>query len=55
VEAESGKIIASDFFPKVEMPIIAKRPGWAEQEPESRWTNLKHAHESVMKKSSGEA
>ena len=48
VEAESGKIIASDFFPKVEMKIIAQKPGWAEQEPESWWANLKLAHESVL-------
>ena len=51
VEAESGKIIASDFFPKVEMQIIAQKPGWAEQEPESWWANLKLAHESVMAQS----
>jgi xylulokinase len=51
VEAESGKIVASDFFPKVEMQIIAKKPGWAEQEPESWWANLKLAHESVMTQS----
>jgi len=48
VEAESGKTVAQDFFPKVEMQIIAKKPGWAEQEPESWWANLKLAHESVM-------
>jgi len=48
VEAESGKIVAQDFFPKVEMQIIAKKPGWAEQEPESWWMNLKLAHESVL-------
>jgi len=48
VEAESGKIVAQDFFPKVEMQIIAQKPGWAEQEPESWWTNLKLAHKSVM-------
>jgi xylulokinase len=51
VEAESGKIVASDFFPKVEMQIIAEKPGWAEQEPESWWANLKMAHESVMAQS----
>jgi xylulokinase len=51
VEAESGKIIAQDFFPKVEMQIIAKKQGWAEQEPESWWANLKSAHESVLKQS----
>jgi xylulokinase len=51
VEAESGKIVAQDFFPKVEMQIIAKKSGWAEQEPESWWANLKLAHESVMNQS----
>ena len=50
-EVESGKIVAQDFFPKVEMSIIAQKPGWAEQEPESWWTNLKLAHESVMSQS----
>jgi xylulokinase len=57
VEAESGKIVASDFFPKVEMQIIAEKPGWAEQEPAAWWANLKLAHESVLAQSgvSGEA
>jgi len=47
VEAESGKIVAQDFFPKVEMQIIAQKSGWAEQKPESWWENLKLAFESV--------
>jgi xylulokinase len=51
VEAESGRVAASDFFPKVEMQIIAEKPGWAEQEPESWWANLKLAHESVLAQS----
>ncbi|MDR0232034.1 MAG: carbohydrate kinase [Dysgonamonadaceae bacterium] len=51
VEASTGKIIASDFFPKVEMTIHAEKPGWAEQNPESWWENLKLANESVLKKS----
>jgi len=51
VDALSGKVIASDFFPKMEMSIHAEKPGWAEQDPESWWTNLKLAHESVLKKS----
>ena len=51
VEAESGKIIAQDFFPKVEMPIIAEKSGWAEQDPESWWANLKLANASVLKQS----
>ena len=51
VDAASGKIVASDFFPKVEMTIHAERVGWAEQDPESWWANLKLAHESVLKQS----
>lgn len=51
VEATTGKIIASDFFPKVEMTIHAEKAGWAEQDPESWWANLKLANESVLKKS----
>lgn len=48
VEAVTGKIVASDFYPKEEMPIYAEKPGWAEQEPEQWWQNLKQAHQSVM-------
>jgi len=51
VEANTGKIVASDFYPKEEMKITAVKPGWAEQEPEDWWKNLKLAHESVMKQS----
>ncbi|MDR2627727.1 MAG: carbohydrate kinase [Dysgonamonadaceae bacterium] len=51
VDAMNGKIVASDYFPKVEMNITAVKPGWAEQDPESWWANLKLAHESVMKRS----
>ena len=51
VEAASGKIIASDFYPKEEMKITAVKPGWAEQEPEEWWSNLKNAHQSIMTKS----
>jgi xylulokinase len=51
VEAETGKIVASDFFPKVEMQIIAEKSGWAEQNPETWWANLKLANESVLKQS----
>lgn len=51
VEATTGKIIASDFYPKDEMKIIAIKTGWAEQNPDDWWTNLKAAHQSVMQKS----
>lgn len=51
VEANTGKIIASDFYPKEEMKITAVKAGWAEQEPEEWWKNLKLAHESIVKQS----
>lgn len=51
VEAESGQIVASDFYPKQEMEIIAQKPGWAEQNPSDWWENLKKAHHSVMNQS----
>lgn len=41
IDGESGKCLASAFYPKDEMKIIAKKPGWAEQEPETWWSNLK--------------
>jgi len=41
IDGESGKCMASAFHPKDEMKIIARNPGWAEQDPESWWENLK--------------
>ena len=48
VSVESGKNVASAFFPKSEAPIFASRPGWAEQDPEMWWSNLQSAVRSVM-------
>lgn len=48
VNVDSGETIASDFYPKKEMEIIALKPGWAEQDPSVWWANLKMAHQSVM-------
>ena len=48
VNADSGQIVASDFFPKNEMKITATKPGWAEQSPDMWWENLKLATESVL-------
>ncbi len=41
IEGESGKCLATAFYPKEEMKIIARKPGWAEQDPETWWENLK--------------
>ena len=48
VNADSGQIVASDFFPKNEMKITAAKAGWAEQSPDMWWENLKLATESVL-------
>jgi len=41
IDGESGNCLASAFYPKDEMKIIADRPGWAEQDPEIWWKNIK--------------
>jgi xylulokinase len=51
VDAETGKCVASSFFPKEEAEIIAVKPGWAEQNPSDWWNNLKLATADVMKSS----
>lgn len=48
VNAETGKTVASDFYPKTEAEIIAVKAGWAEQRPQQWWDCLKHATESIM-------
>ncbi|MBO4612268.1 MAG: carbohydrate kinase [Bacteroidaceae bacterium] len=48
VETQTGKIAASAFYPKSEMPIAAPQVGWAEQDPEMWWQNLKQASAEVM-------
>ena len=47
VEAESGKCVASAFWPKSEAPIRSPQAGWAEQDP-SQWMDyLKQATQQV--------
>lgn len=48
VDAESGKIAASAFYPKHENTIVSLKAGWAEQDPESWWENLKLATTDVL-------
>lgn len=55
VNAETGKCVSSAFFPKTEAAIIAVKPGWAEQNPESWWENLKLATQTVMTESGANA
>lgn len=48
VNAESGKCVSSAFYPKSEAPILAVKPGWAEQNPESWWEYLKQATQDIL-------
>ena len=49
VEAATGNVVASSFYPKTEAPIISLKPGWAEQDPQMWWENLKQGLASVMR------
>lgn len=51
VSVETGKCIASAFYPKTEAPIKAVKPGWAEQDPEMWWANLKLATADILAQS----
>ena len=51
VSIETGKSVASAFYPDSEAPIKALNPGWAEQEPEDWWTYLKNVTAKVMQMS----
>lgn len=43
IDGKTGKCLSSEFYPKEEMRIIARKPGWAEQDPEDWWSNMKTA------------
>lgn len=51
LNGENGNCVASSFHPKQEMKITAHKAGWAEQEPELWWTNLKLALADVLTES----
>lgn len=43
LNGETGVIAGSSFYPKSEMTIMASQSGWAEQQPDLWWENLKLA------------
>jgi len=55
VSVDSGKCVASAFFPEKEAPIMAVKAGWAEQEPESWWNYAKLALKKIMADASASA
>ena len=50
MEAETGKVIAAATSPDKELEIIARKPGWAEQQPEVWWDNVKSATQQLKAK-----
>jgi xylulokinase len=48
LNANSGTVVASAFYPREEMKINAPRTGWAEQDPDTWWENLKLATQDVL-------
>jgi len=51
VNAATGECVSTAFFPKKEMEIISLKKGWAEQNPDLWWKNLKAATKSVLEES----
>lgn len=50
LDAEKGISIYSTTSPKTEMEILAPRSGWAEQNPETWWNELKNATAEILNK-----
>ena len=48
VNADSGKCVATAFFPEKEAPIMAVKAGWAEQDPQMWWDNAKLSLKKIM-------
>ena len=55
VETQTGRIAASAFYPKREMPIATPRADWAEQDPAMWWDNLRLATADVMQQAQAKA
>ncbi|WP_375583341.1 xylulokinase [Cyclobacterium xiamenense] len=50
LDADSGKVVASEGLPKEEMTIHAPKPDWAEQDPELWWKYVQATTREVVKK-----
>ena len=55
VNADTGKCVASAFFPEREAPITAVKTGWAEQDPQMWWDNAKLSLRKIMSDSNAKA
>ena len=48
VNADTGKCVATAFYPEKEAPIMAVKAGWAEQHPQMWWDNAKLSLKKIM-------
>ena len=48
IDGESGKSLASSFYPKKELSMKALHPGWAEQNPETWWECIKEVTKEIL-------
>lgn len=53
VDAQTGQTVASAQYPDSEAPITTLQAGWAEQEPQMWWDELKQATARVAEKAGG--
>ncbi len=51
IDASNGECVATGFYPETEMPIDSPQAGWAEQNPEMWWSNLKATTQQVLSQS----
>jgi xylulokinase len=49
LDADTGKVVASEGLPKVEMPIAAPQKDWAEQDPEMWWKYIVETTQAVTR------
>jgi hypothetical protein len=47
MEAETGRVLATVSVPDKELEIIAKKPVWAEQHPQTWWDNVVAATQKI--------
>jgi xylulokinase len=50
LDGDTGNCLATATFPEQEMEIMSHRPGWAEQDPDRWWDNLREAIRSCTQK-----
>jgi len=50
MEAETGKVLGAATSPDRELDMTAKKPGWAEQHPDTWWEHVKAATQKIKEK-----